>query len=138
MGDDRVQEEKRSLGQNLIEWLKLIVLALIISFLLTRFVFQRNSVFGHSMEPTLQDGDQIFVEKVSRYFPGSIKRGDIITIDTELQEHEHSAFVIKRVVGLPGEQVEIKDGAVYINGELLLEPYLSAGTRTDLLSLIHI
>ena len=79
------------------------------------------------MEPTLNTQDQIFVEKVSKYF--SVKRGTIITLhDPEPGEEE--TLLIKRVIGLPGETVKIDSGYVYINDEKLVESYLPEGTMT--------
>lgn len=113
-----------------LDWLKTLLIILLIGVLLTVFVIQRNSVHGTSMEPTLHHKDQIFVEKVSKLFDGGIDRGDIITLDTAKLKEESGNLVIKRVIGLPGETVDIRDGRVYINGEPLPEPYLDAGVQT--------
>lgn len=105
-----------------LDWLKTFLIVILASVLLTVFVIQKNIVQGPSMEPTLDDGDQVFVEKVSKYF--SIKRGDIITIEQTDPLHPE-IFLIKRIIGLPGEKVEIKDGHVYLNDKLFDEPYIS-------------
>ena len=108
----------------------LFVLVLVLGLLFTNFVLQRNTVQGSSMVPTLTNGDELFVEKVSRYF-GDIRRGDIITIDTKGLDLWDPTRVIKRVIGLPGETLEIRDGLVYVNGEKLVETYLPEGTVTE-------
>ncbi len=114
----------------LLDWLKYILAAVLIGLLLVVFVVQRNAVIGDSMVPTLHQNDQLLVEKVSKYFDG-VNYGDIITISTkDLPDHEGGPNIIKRVVGLPGDTIEIKDDGVYRNGQLLAEPYLTDGTRT--------
>ncbi|MDD3931486.1 MAG: signal peptidase I [Clostridiaceae bacterium] len=114
----------------LIDWLKYILIAILIGLLLVVFVIQRNSVIGHSMVPTLFPDDQLIVEKVSRWF-GGIQHGDIITIRaSELPAHDEGPNIIKRVIGLPGDTVEIQSDGVYLNDALLYEPYLEPGTNT--------
>ncbi len=125
---ETAENKKNDVLSEILEYLKLFLLVLLLSVLLTQFVIQRNTVKGPSMLPTLHDGDELFVEKVSRYF-GAIDRFDIITIDTKGLDHEPNR-VIKRVVGLPGETVEITEGHVYINGEMLDEYYLAENITT--------
>ncbi|MGM9619000.1 MAG: signal peptidase I [Oscillospiraceae bacterium] len=76
-----------------------------------------------SMYPTLLDGDYIFIVKT-----GSYERGDIVVFSSEELGQEN---LVKRVIGLPGDHVEIYSGSVYINGERLEEPYLEAGLVTE-------
>lgn len=109
---------------------RFISLGLVIGILLVVFVVQRNDVYGPSMEPNLNEHDSVFVEMISKYFT-SPERGDIITVNaTGLDEYSKSEAIIKRVVGLPGETVAIKDGYVYINGVLLDEPYIDDSVLT--------
>ena len=99
--------------------------------LLVVFVIQRNSVIGYSMVPTLDDQDQLLVEKVTRWF-GGIQHGDIITIKTErLPDHTEGPNIVKRVIGLPGDTVDIRPDGVYLNLERLDEPYLPPDTLTQ-------
>lgn len=117
----------------LLDWLKYILAAVLIGLFLVVFVIQRNAVVGESMLPTLHDNDQLLVEKVSKYF-GGIDYGDIVTVSTDgLRGHEEEAGpnIIKRVVGKPGDLIEIHDGAVYRNGSQINESYLPVGTYTD-------
>lgn len=126
-----------SFGKKVWEWVKVLVLAVVIGLLITQFVIQRNTVSGVSMLPTLQPADELIVEKVSKWF-GGVARGDIITVhkeDPSLRDGE--ANIIKRVIGLPGERVEIHDGVVFINGVQLAEPYLSAGVQTTAFDEAH-
>lgn len=75
-------------------------------------------MLGDSMEVTLSDGDVIIVNKFA-YLLRPPKRGDVVVFKQSGNEHDY--YDIKRVVGLPGETVQIMDGAVYINGELMPE-----------------
>lgn len=115
----------------ILDWLKYILSAILIGLLLVVFVIQRNAVIGDSMDPTLMNGDQVLVEKVSKYFHG-ISYGDIVTIKTaNLPQHEEGPNIIKRVIGLPGDTIELKEGSVYRNGEFLPETYLPPELLTE-------
>lgn len=121
----------------LLDWLKYILVAILIGLILVIFVVQRNSVIGYSMLPTLNQDDQLLVEKVSKWF-GGIHYGDIVTISTRnLPHHEEGPNIIKRVVGLPGDTIEIREGHVYRNQQILTEPYLFEGTITRPRSLLY-
>ncbi|MBK6796667.1 MAG: signal peptidase I [Acidobacteria bacterium] len=103
------------------------IFAGIIAVLIVVFVIQPVRVEGQSMMPKLHDQDRIFVNKfiypLREWFGDKepIKRGDIVVL---LFPNNPSQSYIKRVVGLPGERVEIIDGKLYVNGELIDEPYL--------------
>ncbi len=112
-----------------LDFLKTFLIVILVGILLTVFVIQKNIVQGSSMVPTLQNGDQLFVEKISKYF--SLERGDIVTVEHTDPMHPET-LLIKRIIGLPGETVEIKDGHVYINGELLEESYLDDSLETTI------
>ncbi len=91
--------------------------ALILAFLITTFVAHNTSVEGNSMNPTLSNGDQVIVEKVSYYFHEP-ERFDVVVFPF----NDDTNF-IKRVIGLPGEVVQIVDGEILINGVPLLENF---------------
>ena len=96
---------------------KLILFIIILLFIMI-YVFSITQVVGDSMSPTLVDEEVLFLNKAQyRFF--DVKRGDIISL-----EYADTKYLIKRVIGLPGEKVEIKDNKVYINDELLEEEYL--------------
>ncbi|MDD2213699.1 MAG: signal peptidase I [Oscillospiraceae bacterium] len=119
-----------------LDWLKYILLALVLGLFLTDFVFQRNEVVGSSMYPTLVSGDQLWVEKIGPRLHGP-DQGDIITFSIhEDAGSQTDEDLVKRVIGLPGQHVEIKGGQVYIDDELLAEPYLPQGTVTEATSLM--
>lgn len=116
-----------SIKKEIKEWLIAIVIALAIAFVIKGFVFDLIQVSGTSMVPTLHNGDRVAVEKLSLY-TNNIKRDQIVILDSGDKEH---TIYIKRVIGLPGENLEIKNGFVYINGKKLNEPYLKPGTFTS-------
>jgi len=107
------------------ESLESIIPALIIVLLINAFLAQATRVEGQSMEPNLHDNERLIIEKVS-YHLRSPERGEIVVL--HIPRRENTAPLIKRVVGLPGDNVEIHDGRVYINGKALDEPYLTQMT----------
>ena len=107
---------EESMKKGLIEVLFYIVLVFGVSFLLTTYVGQRTRVNGESMYPTLHDDDNLIVDKISYRFRDP-KRYDIIVFP---YKYEEDTYYIKRIIGMPGETVQIKDGYVYIDGERLL------------------
>ena len=93
---------------------------LCLTWLVITFVGQRTEVDGSSMEPMLSDMDNLIVDKITYRFADP-KRFDIIVFPFKQQEN---TFYIKRIIGLPGETVQIDEqGNIYINGELLQENY---------------
>jgi len=101
------------------EVLETVLPALLIALLINVFVGQATRVEGQSMEPNLHTDQRLVVEKVSYRFHGP-QRFDVVVLKLPNQSEE---LLIKRVVGLPGETVEIRDETVYINGEPLDEPF---------------
>lgn len=86
-----------------------------LTWMIVTFVGQRTRVSGQSMETTLQDGDNLIVDKISYRFHDPL-RYDIIVFP---YKYEENTFYIKRIIGLPGETVQVKDGYTYINGKKL-------------------
>lgn len=113
------ESEHTSIVGELLSWILYIAAIVGISFLIITFVGQRTRVDGHSMETTLQHGDNLIVDKISFRFRDP-KRYEIIVFP---YEYEKNTYYIKRIIGLPGETVQVADGCVYINGELLDEHY---------------
>lgn len=93
-----------------------IAVVLAVTWLIITFVGQRTQVNGSSMEPTLSDHDNLIVDKISYRFKDP-ERFDIIVFPFQ---YEEDVYYIKRIIGMPGETVQIKDGYVYIDGERLL------------------
>lgn len=111
--------EERSIWRELISWILYLAVIVGLSFLIITFVGQRSRVDGHSMETTLHDGDNLIVDKLSYRFRDP-KRFEIVVFPYQYREN---TYYIKRIIGLPGETVQVVDGYVYINGELLDEHY---------------
>lgn len=104
--------------KEIIVWLLLIVLTITASYFITTNVFVKTAVAGVSMEPTLMEGQVVIVNKIE-YYLKSPRRNDVIVY--KQSNREHSYYEIKRVIGLPGETVKIKNGIIYINDEALKE-----------------
>lgn len=113
-----VKEETK---KEIYSWIKTIVFAMILAFFLRTFVFQTAYAMSISMEPTLKEGQILIVSKV-HYIVGEPQRGDIVVLDKR-QDKQENINLIKRVIGLPGETVEIKDNKVYINDKELNPDY---------------
>jgi len=108
--------------------LQVLAIALILALLLRTFIAEPRFIPSDSMVPTLLVGDRLIVEKVS-YRLNSPQRGDIIVFDppAQLQRYGYAkdqAF-IKRVIGLPGQTIEVRDGKVFINDQPLTESYIA-------------
>lgn len=119
-------EFRKRLVHELIEWGKSLAFALVVGAII--LVFARPSfVIGPSMEPTFEDKTVVIVEKVS-YFFNKPQRNDIVVAKTSLPLNRFiNKSVIKRIVGLPGDTIEVVDGAVVVNGEPIEEPYIKDG-----------
>ena len=110
--------------QNILEWTKTIAISIIIALIITTFV-RPTLVMQYSMHPTIEEHDYLLVNKIAYKFK-KIKFGDIIVFESQLKTEEgKNKQLIKRVIGLPGDVLEIKDGVVYRNGEALEEPYIN-------------
>ena len=126
----REQEEEQkplTLGQEILQMSIYLLIVLCLTFLLIHYVGQRTRVQGDSMRPTLHDGDNLIVDKLSYRFQDP-QRFDIIVFP---YEHKKKTYYIKRIIGMPGERVRIdQDGIIYINGEVLEEYYGSEVMRS--------
>ena len=119
VSEDTVEEynERHPVMRTVLHVLICVSAALVLALLITRFVANHTSVEGSSMETTLANGDQLIVEKVS-YYIHAPERFDVVVFP-----HGDNVNYIKRIIGLPGERVQIQDGYIYINGKLLDENY---------------
>lgn len=109
------------------DWLQCIVVALVAALLLFIFVGKSIDVLGHSMDPTLAEGDRIIISKLF-YTP---KQGDIVVLHKESFEEMP---VVKRIVAVEGQTIDIDfdEGLVYVDGEALIEPYVNSPTYEQL------
>lgn len=131
-GDDALNDNKANppkeklISRNVLLWARDIGIALVVALILMQFV-KPCIVREHSMEDTLYPDDYIFVSRQA-YFFGEPERGDVVVFHSELMgENGVTKNLIKRVVGIPGDTVEIKGGSVYVNGEAIKEPYIKEG-----------
>lgn len=125
------------------EWVGTIAISFVLAMIVGIFLIQPYKVDGHSMDPTLHDGERVFVSKLPHTFSYYPKYGDIVIIDSRVDRHRSfmddvmdnplfqlvknttkHVFYVKRVVGKPGDVLELKDHEVYRNGEKLDEPYV--------------
>jgi signal peptidase I len=122
-----IHENDTSFRHSVLEWIKVIVIALAIALPIRWFVAEPFIVNGASMDPTFATGQFLIVDRISYRFEAPA-RGDVIVFE---YPNDPSTYYIKRIIGLPGETVNIKDGAITIvntanpTGLLLNEPYLS-------------
>lgn len=125
-GDEEGEEEEvapRSRHRALLDWLVVIGVALLVAFLVRTFVLAHFVVDGVSMSTTLHDDDRVFVNKLS-YRLHDPNRGDVVVL--RQISGATSRDLIKRIVALPGEVVEVRNCVVTIDGQILEEPYLDA------------
>ena len=142
--------------KNILEWIACFVIAIVLALLIRFYIGTPTVVQQPSMYPTLKQGQRLILNRMVRTFHEIPERGDIITFEApsnsyassvraEYQNEPNNIFssfvyyvleigkksYIKRVIALPGEQVKIEDGKVYINGQLLEEDCLQEGVTTD-------
>ncbi len=114
--------QRRKINKPLIKeiaiWIIEIAIVLAIAFVFVYYIGQRTSVIGNSMAPTYEDGDQILMNRFT-YLVTDPKPNDIIAFLPNGNEKSH--YYVKRVIGVPGDKVQIVDGALFVNGELFEE-----------------
>ncbi|MDD7215101.1 MAG: signal peptidase I [Anaerovoracaceae bacterium] len=111
--------------KNLLEWIRDIVIAVIIAAIILAF-FKPIIVQQESMQPNFYSGDYLITSRQAYRLFGQPERGDVIVFKSHLYDEKgKQKNLIKRIIGLPGDTVEIKNGDVYINGELLQEEYVA-------------
>ena len=134
--EENYEEKKPGILREILGFLIYVGIVVGITFFIITFVGQRTYVSGSSMENTLSHGDNLIVDKITYRFSDP-KRYDIIVFPFR---HEENVYYIKRIIGLPGETIQIQDGSIYINGEILSESYgrevmKSAGLSEDPITL---
>lgn len=121
--NEKQDNQKWNSKDEIISWIKVILSALVIAFFLRTLVFQLALVNQISMEPTLKEGQMLIISKLN-YYVGAPKRGDIIVF----KDSYENKLLIKRIIGLPGESVDLREGKVYINREELAPDYTNSPT----------
>ena len=124
MGKKEVNQTQ-SVKNSIIEWVKVFGLAIVLAFVITLFI-KPTLVSGDSMLPTLHENDYLIINKI-----GEPKNGDVIVFKSDLEKNDGTTKdLVKRIIGVAGDKVVIKDGKVYLNDKLLDETYLSEGMDT--------
>lgn len=111
----KISFNRKNITRGILNWIVLIFVAIIIGYAIVTFFVQTATVVGPSMNDTLSDGDTVIINKIVYTF-NDIKRYDIVAFK-KVDTSEY--YEIKRVIALPGETVQIKDGILYINGQKL-------------------
>lgn len=135
-GDKKKKEDVPSFAKSpkafVIELIKIVIIALVVIIPIRYFLFQPFYVRGASMEPNFYDNEYLIIDEITYRF-SEPQRGDVVVVRIPEKQSE---YLIKRIIGLPGEKIEIKDGEVlvYLNdgtqGNILNESYLSEGVQT--------
>lgn len=121
-------EEKKE-DNSFFAWIKVILTAIILAFLIRTFIFNATLVIGESMNPTLLEKDRLISLKLPLYFKNP-NRFDIVVIDAP---DDKGKEYVKRVIGIPGDSIKIIDGQVYVNDKAIDEEYTSSDfTETEL------
>ncbi|MFH2118593.1 MAG: signal peptidase I [Candidatus Paceibacterota bacterium] len=122
----------KKIGLFFTDLMETIVISLSIFLVVYLFFMQPHQVNGESMVPNFQNGDYVLTDKIS-YKMGEPKRGDVIVFhapDAANCVKGTGCDFIKRILGLPGETIEVRDGAVFVNGKVLPEQYLPTNFKT--------
>jgi signal peptidase I len=116
-----VKEQESAPKKNSVHsWVRDLIVSIAVSTFIIIFLYQPVRVEGTSMLPMLEDQDRLFINKLA-YRVGDIHRGDVIVF---LYPHDHEKSYIKRVIALPGDDLRIDHGRVYVNGHQLAEKYV--------------
>ena len=116
-----------SLGEEAKDWIISIVVAVVLAFLIRLFIVELYIVDGPSMRPTLQSQERLVVNKFI-YSLRTPEKGEILVFK---YPRDQSRDFIKRVIATPGDTIEIKDGRVYVNDQMLNEDYILEKTRSE-------
>ena len=131
-GERKATEVLGSIGKTIYSLIETILVALVLAIVLYLFIMTPHEVVGNSMHPTYKNGEMLMANKIT-YRVSEPKRGDVIIF-----KFSDTQDFIKRIVGVPGDEVMIKDGKIYINNELLDESkYLQSSVITNGSSYLH-
>lgn len=138
--EESKKERRIQILKEVIWFLLAAIIVIFFAWLIVRFAMKKASMIGSSMEPTLFNGEDVIVNRTS-YILLSPQRGSVIAFYPEQDEDESeeindSSILIRRIVGLPGETVQIRDGKVFVDGTVLEEDYnfeeiIAAGRAND-------
>jgi signal peptidase I len=139
--EDADAKPRRRWRRTVLEWLGVIGGGIVIALLVEAFLIQAFWIPSPSMEPTLDVGDRVLVNKLSYKFH-DVNRGDVVVFErppgASTGQNGEIKDLIKRVVAVGGDSIEAKEGTVFVNGDQIDEDYLEPGTPTDNLPLTTI
>ncbi|MFN4294860.1 MAG: signal peptidase I [Thermoflexales bacterium] len=115
-------QSKGSAGRAVLREIAETVALFVVVFIVARFAIGNYSILGQSMEPNYHEDQRLLVDKISPHLFG-YNRGDVVIVHSPIQDIE----LIKRLIGKPGDVIELRDNRVYVNNEPLDEPYLPPG-----------
>lgn len=124
----KIFEVLRTKKSVILEYAFYLFVIVFILYLAPTFLMEKIAVDGTSMQDSLQDGEQVLIEKVSRYFDGP-KRFDIIVFTKKTSKTEK--VYIKRVIGMPGDKIQIIGDVIFVNDQVLPEDYGKDAMRTE-------
>lgn len=129
--------KRKKIFITIVSWIATIGIAIGLAWGFVNYIGQTSYMTGESMKPTLKNGQLVFVHKLGYHFKEP-ERFDVIVFENNKNNNSH--FYIKRIIGLPGETVQIADGEVYINGEKLTgtpfkEKIVTSGLATEVMEL---
>jgi signal peptidase I len=110
------------------EWFFAIIIGVVLTVVIKAYVFDVVYIDGQSMEPTFQNDDVVFAEKLTQRF-STLERKDVVIVKANIQGEEKK--IIKRVIGLEGDTIEVKDGYLYRNGKKIKEGYIKETINAD-------
>ena len=122
----------RALGAFFLDIIETVVIALSIFLILYLFIMQPHQVNGQSMEPTFHHAEYVMTDKLSYKF-GQPNRGDVIVFEAPPAANcpeGTGCDYIKRIIGLPGDTIEVRDGSIFVNSKMLTETYIDKSIKT--------
>lgn len=128
MGKSRRERKRQRERENRVDWVKSLLSASAAALIVIQFIIP-TGVYGESMEPSFKQNDYLLIHKQAYAGDSQPERGDVVVFQSKLRDENRGLLkkLIKRVVGVPGDIVEVREGKVYINGEELKERYVKDG-----------
>lgn len=117
--------------------LKTCIITFVIMLLLNQYVFNLTVIKGQSMLPTLANQERMFVDKLIYYFYAP-QHGEVVVLKDPTSKDKRNSFLVKRIIGVPGDRVQIKNHKLYINNEIVNEPYTDVQIEDDDMPLIKL